>query len=278
MKTTFEPAWRIYDMSEPNTSTGDSLDQQLQQLIKAIELGGRAVLPTSDDALLQSIVSAAARIFGAEAAAILLVDETKNCLVFRVEVGNKQDNLIGTSIPLDKGIAGYVAMTGQAISVSNVQQDSRFNKDFAKSTGYMPDSILAAPLLLDDRVIGVLEVLDKIKGSSFGMQDMELMGLFAHQAALTIRQSQQLDTIGDALESGLKRLAQSQGLPDSSELMEAISAPRGDGAGSGDLLALAGLFNDISQLGSAERQMALKMLAALAEYGRNKNRPRSRFS
>ena len=265
-------------MSDPNTSTGDSLAQQLQQLIKAIELGGRAVLPTSNDELLQSIVSAAARIFGAEAAAIMLVDEIQNCLVFRVEVGNKQENLIGTRIPLDKGIAGYVAMPGQAISVSNVQQDSRFNKDFAQSTGYLPESILAAPLLQDDRVIGVLEVLDKIQGSSFGMQDMELMGLFAHQAALAIRQSQQLDTIGDALERGLKRLAQGQGLSDSAELVEVITASRGDEAGSQDLLALAGLFNDISQLGSAERQMALKMLAALSEYSRNKNRPRSRFS
>ncbi len=265
-------------MNVQNSPAGNNLAQQLQQLIESIELGGKAILPTSNDELLQSIVSAAARIFGASAAAIMLVDEVQKCLVFRVEVGNKQENLVGTRIPLDKGIAGYVAMTGQAISVSNVQQDSRFNKDFAQSTGYLPDSILAAPLLLDDRVIGVLEVLDKIQGSSFGMQDMELMGLFAHQAALAIRQSQQLDTIGEALERGLKRLAQGEGLPDSAELVKAISTPHRDEAESSDLLALASLFNDISQLGSAERQMALKVLAALAEYSRNKNRPRSRFS
>lgn len=265
-------------MNQQNPSSDDQLAEQLQRLLQAIELGGKAILPTSNDELLRSIVLAATRIFGAGAAAIMLVDEIENCLVFRVEVGNKQDSLVGTRIPLDKGIAGYVAMTGQAIAVSNVQQDARFNKDFAQSTGYMPESILAAPLLLDDRVIGVLEVLDKIKGPSFGMQDMELMGLFAHQATLAIRQSQQLETIGEALEQGLKMLAQGEGLPDSSGLVEAFSVSRAEGPENDDLLALAGLFNDLSQLGSAERQAALKILTALAEYSRNKIRPRSRFS
>jgi GAF domain-containing protein len=254
----------------------DPLSDQLHRLVRAIELGSKAVLPTSDDALLKSIVSAAARIFGAGAAAILLVDEGQGCLVFRVEVGNKEADLVGTRIPLDKGIAGYVAMTGQAIAVSNVQQDKRFNLDFAKTTGYIPKSILAAPLLLDDHVIGVLEVLDKIESASFGMVDMELMGLFAHQAALAIRQSQQLDTIGDALERGLLALARGEGLPDSTALAEALDSGR-HGPETEDLLALAGLFNDLSHLGPAERRAALKILAALAEYGRGK-RARGRFS
>jgi GAF domain-containing protein len=260
-----------------NAMSEDALTDQLHRLVRAIELGGKAVLPTSDDELLRSVVSAAARIFGAGAAAILLVDEAQDCLVFRVEVGNKEADLVGTRIPLDKGIAGYVAMTGQAIAVSNVQQDKRFNLDFAKTTGYIPKSILAAPLLLDDHVIGVLEVLDKIESSSFGMHDMELMGLFAHQAALAIRQSQQLDTIGDALERGLKKLAEGEGLPDSAPLVEALAEARRDGPETEDLLALAGLFNDLSQLGPAERRAALQILAALAEYGRSR-RPRGRFS
>ncbi len=266
---------------EPNNrsdqSAEDRLSSQLQQLVYAIELGSKAILPGSDDELLKSIVSAAARIFSAGAAAIMLVDEEEGSLIFRVEVGNKEAKLIGTRIPLEKGIAGYVAQTGQAIAVSNVQQDMRFNLDFAKTTGYIPKSILAAPLMLDDRVIGVLEVLDKIEGSSFGMQDMELMGLFAHQAALAIRQSQQLDRIGDAVKTGLMKVAQGDGLPDSTELIEALQMLPPEGQETEDMLALAGLFHDLSQLGAAERRAALKIMAALAEYGRNK-RSRSRFS
>ena len=63
--------------------------------MRAIELSARAILPRSDDELLQSIVYTAVRIFGASAASILLVDETDQTLVFRVEVGNKQPDLVG---------------------------------------------------------------------------------------------------------------------------------------------------------------------------------------
>ena len=256
----------------------EPLAEQLQRLIRAIELGAKAVLPASNNALLQSIVDAAARIFGSGAAAILLVDEAEQALVFRVEFGNKQPDLIGRRVPLNKGIAGYVVMTGQAIAVSNVQQDARFNADFARSTGYVPDSILAAPLLLGERVIGVLEVLDKIAATSFGMRDMELMGLFAQQAALAIRESQQLDMIDSAIRRGLRHIAADEGLPDSSALLATLDEGERDGAEPDDLLPLAAAFNDIGRLGPAERRAAVKILAALAEVGRARAKPRSRFS
>jgi GAF domain-containing protein len=258
-------------------SEANALAEELAQLVRVIELGGKSILSRSNDELLQSIVTTAARIFGAAAAAILLVDESGGTLVFRVETGNKDKSLIGTHIPLDKGIAGYVVMTGQAIAVSNVQQDQRFNAEFARSTGYVPESILAAPLLLGDQIIGVLEVLDKIQANSFGLQDMDLMGLFAHQAALAIRQSQQLEKIGEALQRGLHRLASEEGLPDSSAILAAVEGANRATPEMDDLLALAGLFNDLGQLGTAERRAGLKILAALAEVGRSRTKSRARF-
>lgn len=248
------------------------LAQDLARLVNAIELGGRAILPSSDDALLQSIVVAAARIFGAAAAAILLVDDDGQSLVFRVAVGRNPSDLVGMRIPINKGIAGYVAMTGQPIAVSNTQQDARFNVDFAKSTGYVPDSILATPLLSGERVIGVMEVLDKIDAASFGIQDMEVMGLFAQQAALAIEQSHQMDNIGRALLSGLKQLATGEGLPDSRALSEALEQGHRSAEQTDDLLAIAGLFHDLSDLGRNERRAALKTLAAFAELSRSRRR------
>jgi len=161
---------------EPLQTAG--LAGELQRLIQAIEAGGRAVLPRSNDTLLQSIVGAAARIFGGAAASILLVNEEKRTLEFRVAYGAANRDLIGMNFPLNHGIAGYVAMTGQPIAISDVQKDARFNRDFAEATGYVPRSILATPLLAGGRVIGVMEVLDKIDSASFGMQDMELLGIF----------------------------------------------------------------------------------------------------
>jgi signal transduction protein with GAF and PtsI domain len=127
-------------------STDEKISEQLVNLLRAIVASGYAVLPRTQDALLQSIVEAAARIFSAAAASILLVNEKKRTLDFIVAYGAGNEEVVGVSIPIDKGIAGYVAMTGQPIAVSKVQEDARFNQDFAKTTGYVPDSILATPL------------------------------------------------------------------------------------------------------------------------------------
>src|SRR6185295_1088980 len=91
-------------------------------------------------------------------------------------------------------------------------------------TGYIPRSILATPLLLDGQVIGVMEVLDKIKAASFGLQDMELLGVFAQQAALAINQSQQYSRIGAAVVDGLRRLLDGDLAAQPAALLRALDA------------------------------------------------------
>lgn len=257
------------EMNSPdeNPSQDPGLADQLRRLIQSIQLSGKAILPNTNDALLLSIAEAAARIFGAGAASIALVNHEKSTLEFKVAVGQGSAEVIGMSIPMNKGIVGYVAMTGQPIAVSNVETDPRFAQDFARSTGYVPRSILATPLLSKDRVIGVMEVLDKINAASFGLQDMELLGMFARQAALAIDQSQQIERLGEALILGIKRLATEDSTTSTEVLLgelEHVNTTQPQGR---DLLTLADLFNQISALGAAERQACLKILAAFAEYG-----------
>ena len=146
------------DMTDDPSANGH-LAEELRRLLASIEATGRALLPASNLELLQTVVDAAARIFGAAAASICLVDEAEQMLEFKVAYGAGREEVLGMRIPLDRGIAGYVANTGQPIAISNVQQDPRFNQEFAKSTGYVPRSILATPLIIGDRVIGVMEIL-----------------------------------------------------------------------------------------------------------------------
>jgi GAF domain-containing protein len=257
------------ETSQLDPSTQESrLAGQLERLVSSLHASGRAVLPRTSEALLHSIVEAAARIFGAAAASIALVNEERGVLEFKVSIGEGNTDIIGKSFPLGKGIAGYVAMTGQPLAVSNVEQDPRFAQDFAKSTGYVPRSILAAPLLSNDRVIGVMEVLDKIQAASFGLQDMELLSLFARQAALAIDQSQHFDRLGEALLLGLERLAASEAATEGSELVETLKKIDPGRLEASDLLTLADLFNQISTLGSAEQRACIQVLTAFAEYGR----------
>ncbi len=257
-------------MSEVKSNSNDrGLAEGLRRLVHAVEASGRAILPSSNDELLQTIVEAAARIFGAAAASIALVDEKGQALEFRVAYGAGGEQVVGMRIPLDRGIAGYVAMTGQPMAVSNVQEDTRFHKDFAKSTGYIPRSILAMPLISEDRVIGVMEVLDKINAPSFGLQDMELLGIFARQAAIAINQSQQVALLNESLVRGLQRLAGEEVGLESADLLAGLDENTdGDDSRERDLLVLADLFNVIGGLGDAERALCLRILGAFANYTR----------
>lgn len=252
-------------MSGTEFPSDDQLRQALVHLIKAIDASGEAVLPRAGEELLQSIVDAAARIFGAAAASIALVNEAKGTLDFKVSYGEGSENMVGKSIPLDSGLAGYVAMSGQPMSVQNVEKNRLFDQGFAKSTGYVPRSILAMPLFIDDRVIGVMEVLDKINAPTFGMQDMELLGLFARQAAMAIYNFQQVEQLETALVEGLRGL--SQGEVDS-PLAEALE--RAGQAQGGNLKAIASRFYSISRLGESEQQACLEVLEAFQKYAQSK--------
>ena len=166
-------------MNESDSSPAERMAEQIRRLIQAIEASSYAVLPNSDLALLESVVETAARILDTKAASIALVDEENEELEFKVSFDQSAGHsVIGMRIPINKGIAGQVAMTGQPMAVANVQEDPRFKRDFAESTGYVPRAILANPLLSGEKVIGVMEVLDKAGGSSFNLQDMELLVLF----------------------------------------------------------------------------------------------------
>jgi GAF domain-containing protein len=244
----------------------NNLEEMFRKLLRAIEASGRAVLPSSNLDLLQSIVETAARIFGAAAASIALMDAEAGELEFKVAHGAGDENVIGMRIPLDKGIAGYVAMTGQPIAISDVRQDARFNQDFAESTGYVPQSILATPLLWEDRVIGVMEVLDKIDSPSFNMEDMDLLSLFAHQASIAIYQSQQYDRIDDALIRGIEAILEHEPSGENVGATLRLLTDKQEDKSGEDLLHLAELFYSISELGEAERSTCFKILRAFRDY------------
>ena len=146
------------------------------------------VLP-ADDAfreLLQSIVDVARAIFGARASSIFLLDEATNELVFEAVSGEGAEDLVGRRFSSSTGVAGWVLAARQPLVLDEVQQDPRFAREAAESTGYVPDGLMAVPLLHDERALGVLEVLDRPQRARFTLVEMELLGLFATQAAIAL--------------------------------------------------------------------------------------------
>jgi GAF domain-containing protein len=137
-------------------------------------------------ALLQSIVDVARGIFGAKASSVFLYDETTDELVFEAVSGEGADELVGRRFPSGTGVAGWVLVTRQPLVIDDVTQDSRHSTEAAESTGYVPKGLMAVPLLSEERALGVLEVLDRPSDSQFTLAEMELLGLFAHQAAIAL--------------------------------------------------------------------------------------------
>ncbi|MEP6468913.1 MAG: GAF domain-containing protein [Chloroflexota bacterium] len=136
--------------------------------------------------LLQSIVDATASLFDAEASSIALFERDPDRLEFRVASGAHGAGAIGLTVKPSEGIAGFVFSTGQAISLSDVASDPRWDQKAAERTGYVPRSIATVPLLDEEGTIGVLQVLDKRGTESFSLHDMELLGVFAAQATTAI--------------------------------------------------------------------------------------------
>lgn len=186
--------------------------------------------------LLQSVVEVARAIFGARAASIMLLDQDTGELVFEAVTGEGEDTLVGQRVPPGTGLAGWVVESGQPVVIEDVAADPRFAVEQAQRTGYVPKGLMAAPLLREDRVLGVLNVLDRPERRRFSVAEMELLGLFANQAAVAL----------DLLLHGRR--------------VEAVLA----GAGA-EFEAVARLAATLDRLEGERRAAALRLLHELAE-------------
>ena len=157
-------------------------------------------------ALLQATVEVARAIFGAKAASVFLLDEDAEELVFEAVAGEGAGELIGTRFPAGTGIAGWVLTTRQPLVVDDLSTDTRFSRSAAESTGYVPKSMMAVPLLVEERALGVLSVLDRPEETKLRLSEVDLLGLFANQAAIALDLLQRARLAREAL-SGEGRLA-----------------------------------------------------------------------
>jgi GAF domain-containing protein len=204
--------------------------------LKAAVAAGVVGSEESFRVLLQSVVEVARAIFGAQASSIFLLDEETDELVFEAVAGEGAETLIGKRFPSSTGIAGWVLVTRQPMVIEDVTEDPRFSKEIAESTGYVPKGLMAVPLLREEDVLGVLEVLDRPERSHFSLVEMDLLTLFANQAAIA------LDLLRRARRA------------------ERVLAQSGEGAD-----AVARLAATVEDLADERRVAALKLVAALEE-------------
>jgi GAF domain-containing protein len=103
-------------------------------------------------------------------------------------------------MPSGVGVAGWVMTTRQPLVINDTAKDSRFARDAAERTGFVPQSLMCAPLLHADGVLGVINILDRPLRPGFALEEIDLLGQFASQAALALLQLQRARRVRRVLE------------------------------------------------------------------------------
>lgn len=135
------------------------------------------------DDLFKIILDTALKIVDGDRGTLFLVDEKKNELWSKMFVGNER---VLIKLPMGKGIAGYVAATGDTLNIEDAYLDLRFNPKIDKKTGYRTRSILCMPLKnKDSKIVGVLQLLNKRKGA-FTREDENFLRALSIHAAIAI--------------------------------------------------------------------------------------------
>ncbi len=171
----------------------------LDRYLSLVEVA-RVLASTLDlDRLLYQIVLAAATLTGSEAAAIILYDENKNQLFFQSSTNLDSKVMRGLEIPIDSSIAGEIIRTRKPMIVLDASKDPRHFQGVGKSTDYQTKSLVGVPMITKEKIIGVLEVINK-KKRNFTEEDAEVLTALGSQAAVAIENTrlfQQSDLISE---------------------------------------------------------------------------------
>jgi GAF domain-containing protein len=186
--------------------TGDrvaALERELEEERRArralVEASVRLNSLLSLPELLAATMKTAAGLMNAETSSILVLDEAGKELTFAVATGKAGESVTEMRVPADQGIAGWVLKNGKAAIVNDVKKDKRFYAQIDRGSGFSTRSILAVPLRIRDRAIGVVEVINKKGGSGFTARDEETAGALAAQAAVAIENARLYQKLADAV-------------------------------------------------------------------------------
>lgn len=185
-------------------------------LTKLVEITRQLAGETELEEILKIITEGACEALECERASLFLYDASKRELYSRMATELEITEIRNS---IDRGIGGWVGRNKKVANVPDPTLDDRWNSGFDQRTGFHTRNILAAPLISprDERLLGVLELLNKGNGEPFDVADEELLQAFAAHAAVSLERVELLENYRKAkeLEGGLEaaRRVQARLLP-----------------------------------------------------------------
>jgi Nif-specific regulatory protein len=154
---------------------------------------------TDSRALLTLIIESATELTEGEASSLMLVNPENNKLYFEIALGPKGASAKRFSINMGEGIAGWVAEKNTSLVVNDASSDPRFYPEISARIGFPTNSILAVPMRLKEKCVGVIEILNKKGGKKFTEDDREWLEVFSTQAAIAIQNAFSYQKVKDQL-------------------------------------------------------------------------------
>ncbi len=170
----------------------EETQQRAHQLSTLNEITRQLTSTLEQEPLLQNILDNAVNILNCEAGTLYLVDEQTGDLIFRVTVTPVATNLLGQRLPAGVGVAGRAVQSRAPVIENDAQHSASRFDGVDKQTGFTSRSLLAVPMQIKDRVLGVIEVINRKDGLPFVEDDQNLLTAFAGQAAVAIENARLL--------------------------------------------------------------------------------------
>ena len=166
----------------------------------------------------------------AEASTIYELDQETNELFIRLARGEKKDIIKTIRLKVGEGVAGRVVQTGEPMVVQDVSQEKYFNDKFDKISGFKTRSLICVPLIIKDRPMGVISVLNKKSDEQFSQADLDLLTSMAQQIAVAMenarlyhRLEQKFEMTTQELKVAQKKLIRSERLAAIGHLVQGVA-------------------------------------------------------
>ena len=172
---------------QEKTETGDT--QDLVNLSFFVDVGKAIVSAKGIKEIMQQVMEQVGAIFAPRNWSLLLVDPKTKELVFKVVVGEVADKLKGLRVSSDEGISGWIYHTGRSAIIEDVTKDSRFSDRIDKLTNFKTDSIIGVPLKSGEKVLGIIELINKLNGEPFTSFDLKILSTIADFTAIAIERA-----------------------------------------------------------------------------------------
>ena len=175
----------------------DDVERRNNELASMIEIGTALTSSLEVHAVLETIMKQVDRLIKPRAWSLLLVDESSSDLNIEIAVSPLPEQLKGITLKQGEGIAGWVAQQGAPLLIADLQADPRFATYFDEHLSFRARSIIAVPLKIHERVIGVIELINSCDEQVFDDVDQSILTAIADFAAIALVNARNFDRINE---------------------------------------------------------------------------------